>query len=286
MRQAYVYDGCVNEIAIATLAAKSQFHTPQTHPDYIYDAHKDLPRNLHKHSEVSPDRFLSNDPVTFLDTGDPGYFNRYAYTMNDPINLIDPFGEYSTCAAFASEGNAQSCVELPNVTGKEFDSLDSAAKAAGDSLNRLSEQTGNEHGIAFSLNENGTFSPTVAVSGVVDDTTGEATSGWDATGEIGHVSLTPLIAGTENPIGSGHTHGDMPYIDANKPSIGDGKVAAGLTKLLGAHESYVFTPSGYGQQTSGNTTRGNYGYKPSKFTTRPSNYAAKIRFENYLRQGQ
>ena len=37
-------------------------------------------------------RFLSNDPVTFLDTGNPGYFNRYAYTMNDPINGIDPDG--------------------------------------------------------------------------------------------------------------------------------------------------------------------------------------------------
>jgi len=71
MREAYVYDGYVNEMAIATLAAKSQFHTPQTHPDYIYDAHKDLPRNLHKHSEVSPDRFLSIDPVTFGMTVDP-----------------------------------------------------------------------------------------------------------------------------------------------------------------------------------------------------------------------
>jgi hypothetical protein len=23
----------------------------------------------------------------------PGYFNRYAYTMNDPVNLVDPEGE-------------------------------------------------------------------------------------------------------------------------------------------------------------------------------------------------
>ena len=40
-------------------------------------------------------RFLSIDPVTFLQNGNPGYFNRYAYTMNDPINLIDPDGRES-----------------------------------------------------------------------------------------------------------------------------------------------------------------------------------------------
>ena len=37
-------------------------------------------------------RFLSADPVGFADEG-PGYFNRYAYTMNDPVNLVDPDGE-------------------------------------------------------------------------------------------------------------------------------------------------------------------------------------------------
>ncbi|WP_427454737.1 RHS repeat-associated core domain-containing protein [Litorimonas sp. WD9-15] len=37
-------------------------------------------------------RFLSIDPVTFLDTGNPNFFNRYAYTFNDPINLTDPSG--------------------------------------------------------------------------------------------------------------------------------------------------------------------------------------------------
>ena len=37
-------------------------------------------------------RFLANDPVTFGGTGDPRFFNRYAYTFNDPINLVDPDG--------------------------------------------------------------------------------------------------------------------------------------------------------------------------------------------------
>ena len=38
-------------------------------------------------------RFLSIDPVGFIESGgDPDYFNRYSYTMNNPINLIDPTG--------------------------------------------------------------------------------------------------------------------------------------------------------------------------------------------------
>ena len=38
-------------------------------------------------------RFLSVDPVGFLDTGSPSMFNRYAYSVNDPVNNIDPSGE-------------------------------------------------------------------------------------------------------------------------------------------------------------------------------------------------
>lgn len=33
------------------------------------------------------------DPVDFMSSGgDPGYFNRYAYTFNDPVNFTDPTG--------------------------------------------------------------------------------------------------------------------------------------------------------------------------------------------------
>ena len=44
-------------------------------------------------------RFLGEDPMTMLDMDmNPGYFNRYAYTMNNPINLVDPTGMYN-CSA-------------------------------------------------------------------------------------------------------------------------------------------------------------------------------------------
>ena len=39
-------------------------------------------------------RFLSVDPVGFMQTGAPQQFNRYAYTWNDPINKTDPDGRY------------------------------------------------------------------------------------------------------------------------------------------------------------------------------------------------
>ena len=43
-------------------------------------------------------RFLSVDPITFMDSGHTGSFNRYAYTFNDPINAIDPNGEHPVIA--------------------------------------------------------------------------------------------------------------------------------------------------------------------------------------------
>jgi len=46
-------------------------------------------------------RFLSIDPVTFMDSGNPGSFNRYAYTFNDPVNKTDPTGEFCVPCVFA-----------------------------------------------------------------------------------------------------------------------------------------------------------------------------------------
>ena len=52
-------------------------------------------------------RFLSVDPVTFLETDDPRYFNRYAYTANNPINAIDPTGEWIWWVAKLGKGTVK-----------------------------------------------------------------------------------------------------------------------------------------------------------------------------------
>ena len=43
-------------------------------------------------------RFLSNDPVGFAEGG-VDYFNRYAYTANNPVNAVDPDGEFFNIVA-------------------------------------------------------------------------------------------------------------------------------------------------------------------------------------------
>ena len=39
--------------------------------------------------------------MDFLQTQDPRFFNRYAYTFNDPVNLTDPNGECPVCVPIA-----------------------------------------------------------------------------------------------------------------------------------------------------------------------------------------
>ena len=56
-------------------------------------------------------RFLSNDPVGFAEGG-PTYFNRYAYTANNPVNNIDPDGRKIAFANGISQTDQQAFLEI------------------------------------------------------------------------------------------------------------------------------------------------------------------------------
>ena len=66
-------------------------------------------------------RFLSIDPVTFMDTGVTAQFNRYSYTANDPINWTDPNGECPWCVVLA----------VIYVADKAYGAYDAAQTAKG-----------------------------------------------------------------------------------------------------------------------------------------------------------
>lgn len=64
--------------------------------------------------------------MTFMDTGEPGMFNRYSYTMNDPINETDPTGMEVVCNRDRNGGgNCSDSVRgystnLPSMTDADF----------------------------------------------------------------------------------------------------------------------------------------------------------------------
>ena len=63
-------------------------------------------------------RFLSGDPVGFAQGG-PGYFNRYAYVGNDPVNATDPTGMQLRGAAGAAGRGAATGGTLPIVVNND-----------------------------------------------------------------------------------------------------------------------------------------------------------------------
>ncbi|MGJ8564589.1 MAG: RHS repeat-associated core domain-containing protein [Alphaproteobacteria bacterium] len=59
---------------------------------HIKDAATGLNYMQARYYDLVIGRFLSVDPVRFLQNGNPAQFNRYSYTWNDPINGFEPDG--------------------------------------------------------------------------------------------------------------------------------------------------------------------------------------------------
>ena len=80
-------------------------------------------------------RFLSVDPVGFMTSGgNPGYFNRYSYTMNDPINLVDPTG------MFSCSGNSADCESIHSAAEQAREAI----TQTNDALSDLSSALGGD----------------------------------------------------------------------------------------------------------------------------------------------
>lgn len=100
---------------------------------HVDDTGTDLIYMQARHYDPRTKRFLSIDPVTFMDTGNPGYFNRYSYTMNDPVNNTDPDGRACVpcvpVAIFLLKEAGSEAVE--QTTGVPMPTVKNAGKFAG-----------------------------------------------------------------------------------------------------------------------------------------------------------
>ena len=81
-------------------------------------------------------RFLSNDPVGFADGGTQ-FFNRYAYTNNNPVNAIDPTG-------LACEPTGESTGIVCQNDGEAFGSIEEAVASVAENLINFTNETGFE----------------------------------------------------------------------------------------------------------------------------------------------
>ncbi len=99
----------------------------QGHTGHIHDTATGLTYMQARYYDPVIGRFLSNDPVGFADRGWQ-YFNRYAYTANDPVNMVDPDGEQLVPADERARQILNTAMNDPNSTVAQTHAL---AQAAG-----------------------------------------------------------------------------------------------------------------------------------------------------------
>ena len=147
---------------------------------HIEDADTGLTYMQARYYDPVVGRFHSNDPVGFAEGG-VGYFNRYAYTFNDPVNLIDPDGL---------------------APGDRFNTPEEAAIDAVEYINPQSIEENVEYG--------GTIQREVTIVGSNPDGSPKVETQYYATEpEAGDFEASsPAGYDPDTTVGEYHTHGD------------------------------------------------------------------------------
>lgn len=137
-------------------------------------------------------RFLSVDPQDMMSMNlNPGYFNRYMYTMNNPVNNIDPTG-------MACEGFGDGCTIGPiNEETGEF-TFQEQHQLSSDTVEGI-----NDVFVPLSLamsfgNPGASFGRSASLSGVVGDVKAAVTTVKEG---VKNARLArPLVSGTMNNV--------------------------------------------------------------------------------------
>ena len=119
--------------------------------------------------------------------------------------------------------------------GGTYGSLNSAARAVAPGLMALQEDTGNEWGVVFTQNSNGSISISSPIQGT-----------------RGSVNLSPAVARSPNPIATAHTHPDnvgfFQQSDSSPVIYGnDVKSLDRNAVRYGTFTSFIFRPTGSGR---------------------------------------
>jgi RHS repeat-associated protein len=184
-------------------------------------------------------RFLAPDPVGFADNralGDYRFFNRYAYTFNDPVNVTDPNGECPWCVG-AIIGAA---------VGAAIDVAGQVAAGEGTLGERLGNidagQTIRAAGVGAVAGALGPGAPALARAGGASNITAQAVGATaDIVGQLVIGAAATLVTTGESTLGEaavgaagGHAGRNAAQtVDAVTPGDGSALKAVGVS-IVGA----------------------------------------------------
>ena len=187
-------------------------------------------------------RFLSVDPVGFLETGEPRFFNRYSYCYNDPINCIDPDGLYGSGGDWKDEDWEQFDAAQQQASkdiGKALGNLDAAKNGDADAISAFQDTFGSDGDLNARIDE------------VVTTLTG-VKEALDSTTDF--MAYAEPDAGS-SALANGDLGGNTIGVNTAHPSFGDTSALSFGAVHEGAHNvglSHQRSPNGSGFSSEGN----------------------------------